>query len=105
MAERPSLSSRTSVPAWTELNNLTSSSLGGEVLFSTDDWFAAAEMLLSDEEPQWREGFTEQVNILYSQDDDDDDDDNDDDDDDDDEREEGEEEAFDLFRVPPSIHH
>jgi len=60
MAERPSLSSRTSVPAWTELNNLTSSSLGGEVLFSTDDWFAAAEMLLSDEEPQWREGFTEQ---------------------------------------------
>ena len=71
MAERPSLSFKTSVPAWTELNNLTSSSLGGEVLFSTDDWFAAAEMLLSDEEPQWREGFTEQVNILCSQDDDD----------------------------------
>ena len=64
MAERPSLSSRTSAPSWTELNNLTSSSLGGEVLFSTDDWFAAAEMLLSDEEPQWREGFTDQVKIL-----------------------------------------
>ena len=72
MAERPSLSSRTAAPAWTELNNLTSSSLGGEVLFSTDDWFAAAEMLLNDEEAQWREGFTEQVKIFYLKNDDDD---------------------------------
>jgi len=60
MAERPSITSRSSAPSWTELNDLSSSSLGGEVVFSTDDWFAAAEMLLSDEEPQWREGFTEQ---------------------------------------------
>ena len=61
MAERPSITLRSSAPSWTELNDLSSSSLGGEVVFSTDDWFAAAEMLLSDEEPQWREGFTEQV--------------------------------------------
>ena len=61
MADRPSSSSRTLAPSWTELNDLSSSSMGGEVVFSTDDWFAAAEMLLSTEEPQWREGFTEQV--------------------------------------------
>jgi len=60
MAERPSLSCSRSAPAWTELNTLSSSSLGAEVLFSTDDWFAGAEMLLSDAGPEWREGFTAQ---------------------------------------------
>ena len=61
MADRPSTSSFGKAPAWTELNDLSSETLGSEVLFSTDDWFAAAEMLLNSEEAQWKEGFTEQV--------------------------------------------
>ena len=69
MAERPALSSNNQSgqhcpPPWTELNELSSNTLGGKVLFSTDDWFAPAEMLLSSDAAVWKEGFTEQV-LLY----------------------------------------
>ena len=47
-------------PEWTELNTLSCVTLGSSVLFSTDDWFASAENLLSPEPAVWREGFTEQ---------------------------------------------
>merc|ERR1719342_1766367 len=65
MAERPALSSNNQSgqhcpPPWTELNELSSNALGGKVLFSTDDWFAPAEMLLSSDAAVWKEGFTEQ---------------------------------------------
>jgi len=60
MAEHPSKYCSAQPPTWTELNDLSSSSIGGEVIFSTDDWFAAAENLLSTSDPQWKEGFTEQ---------------------------------------------
>jgi len=39
-----------------ELNNLASEKLGSKILFATDDWFAIAENLLKDSEPEWREG-------------------------------------------------
>ena len=69
MAERPVLSSNNQSgqhcpPPWTELNELSSNTLGGKVLFSTDDWFAPAEMVLSSDAAVWKEGFTEQV-LLY----------------------------------------
>jgi len=60
MADRPIRSAATKTPTWTELNELTSSSLGGEILFATDDWFAAAECLLEPSPAVWKEGFTEQ---------------------------------------------
>jgi len=65
MAERPVLSSNNQSgqhcpPSWTELNELSSNTLGGKVLFSTDDWFAPAEMLLNSDAAVWKEGFTEQ---------------------------------------------
>jgi len=60
MGERPLATASTKAPAWTELNELSSSSLGGQVLFATDDWFAAAECLLQPGPPVWREGFTDQ---------------------------------------------
>ena len=56
MAERPN-ESGAAPPDWTQLNCLTSA---GRVIFASDDWFAAAENLLQDGEPVWREGFTEQ---------------------------------------------
>jgi len=60
MATRPVSSDVVKVPRWTELNDLSCSSVGGEVLFSTDDWFASAERLLDNHPAEWREGFTEQ---------------------------------------------
>jgi len=60
MAERPVSQADITVPKWAELNDLSSSSVGGEVLFSTDDWFAAAERLLDNKPAEWREGFTDQ---------------------------------------------
>jgi len=60
MADRPLSSAVLAAPKWTELNDLSSSSVGGEVLFSTDDWFAAAERLLETKPAEWREGFTQQ---------------------------------------------
>lgn len=40
-----------SVPKFAGLNNLASSSAGGQILFATDDFFATAECLLKDSEP------------------------------------------------------
>ena len=51
-------------PEWTELNTLSCATLGSSVLFSTDDWFAAAENLLSPEPAVWKEGFTEQGKVI-----------------------------------------
>ena len=50
---------------WTELNTLSCATLGSSVLFSTDDWFASAENLLSPEPAvwSWREGFTDQGKV------------------------------------------
>ena len=67
MAERPVNLDTSSVPEWTQINNLTCSTLGSKVLFSTDDWFAAAENLLNPEPAVWKEGFTEQVIIKQDQ--------------------------------------
>ena len=60
MATRPVESVVLDKPRWTELNDLSAASCGGEVLFSTDDWFAPAEMMLNSQPAEWREGFTEQ---------------------------------------------
>ena len=60
MADPPVSSSSSEVPEWTQLNTLSCSTLGSKILFATDDWFAAAENLLSDQAPVWREGFTDQ---------------------------------------------
>ncbi|XP_042888576.1 allantoicase-like [Penaeus japonicus] len=47
-------------PKFAELNNLISEKLGGRILFATDDWFAVAENLIKESDPEWREGeFTE----------------------------------------------
>ena len=54
------MSTPPSTPKWAELNDLSSSSVGGEVVFSTDDWFAGAERMLDQRPAEWREGFTEQ---------------------------------------------
>uniref|UniRef100_A0A0C9RL28 Allantoate amidinohydrolase n=1 Tax=Fopius arisanus TaxID=64838 RepID=A0A0C9RL28_9HYME len=43
-----------------ELDEVASEKSGGKILFATDDWFAAAENLLKDGEPEWKEDvFTE----------------------------------------------
>ena len=60
MAERPSSMSGVSEPTWCQLNNLACATLGTQIIFATDDWFAEAENLLSSEAAVWREGFTEQ---------------------------------------------
>jgi len=60
MSIRPVISAAVKIPKWTELNDLSSSAVGGEVVFSTDDWFASAERLLDNHPPEWREGFTDQ---------------------------------------------
>ncbi|XP_063977668.1 allantoicase-like [Diachasmimorpha longicaudata] len=38
-----------------ELDEVASEKSGGRILFATDDWFAAAENLLKDCEPEWKE--------------------------------------------------
>ncbi|KAM5165089.1 putative inactive allantoicase [Mantella aurantiaca] len=48
------------VPDFVQMNNLACESIGGKVLFATDDWFAAAENLLKKSEPEFKVGlFTE----------------------------------------------
>ncbi|CAH4038239.1 unnamed protein product [Pieris brassicae] len=48
------------VPAFTELNELASSSTGGKILFATDDFFATCENIISDKNPvNLTEEFTE----------------------------------------------
>lgn len=42
-------------PRFAEMNNLTAGQ-GAEILFATDDWFAAAENLTKSSEPIWKEG-------------------------------------------------
>ncbi|KAK3877870.1 hypothetical protein Pcinc_017454 [Petrolisthes cinctipes] len=56
MAQRPQIYTKLNYPKFAELNNLASEKLGGKVLFATDDWFAAAENLLKEDPPEWREG-------------------------------------------------
>ncbi|CEL93556.1 unnamed protein product [Vitrella brassicaformis CCMP3155] len=47
-------------PAFLSLTELSSCTVGGKVLFATDEWFAAADNLLKEDAPEWREGeFTE----------------------------------------------
>ncbi|XP_034944182.1 allantoicase-like isoform X2 [Chelonus insularis] len=41
---------------FSELNELASEKNGGKVIFATDEWFAAADNLLKDDEPVWKEG-------------------------------------------------
>ncbi|XP_044742781.1 allantoicase-like [Chrysoperla carnea] len=45
-----------SPPKFTELNELCSQRNGGKILFATDDWFAPAECMLSDDEPVFKVG-------------------------------------------------
>ncbi|XP_018416014.1 PREDICTED: LOW QUALITY PROTEIN: probable allantoicase [Nanorana parkeri] len=48
------------VPEFVQMNNLACESVGGKVLFATDDWFAAAENLLKKSDPEFKVGlFTE----------------------------------------------
>ncbi|KAM4041853.1 putative inactive allantoicase [Anomaloglossus baeobatrachus] len=47
-------------PEFVQMNNLACESVGGKVLFATDDWFAAAENLLKKGDPEFKVGlFTE----------------------------------------------
>uniref|UniRef100_A0A8C5MHZ8 Allantoicase n=1 Tax=Leptobrachium leishanense TaxID=445787 RepID=A0A8C5MHZ8_9ANUR len=49
-----------STPNFVLMNNLASETVGGKVLFATDDWFAAAENLLKKSDPEFKTGlFTE----------------------------------------------
>ncbi|XP_063771535.1 probable inactive allantoicase [Pseudophryne corroboree] len=49
-----------SAPEFVQMNNLACKTVGGKVLFATDDWFAAAENLLSKHDPEFKTGlFTE----------------------------------------------
>lgn len=48
------------VPEFVQMNNLACESVGGKVLFATDDWFAPAENLLKKKDPEFKPGlFTE----------------------------------------------
>nr|XP_006817514.1 PREDICTED: allantoicase-like [Saccoglossus kowalevskii] len=49
MAQRPNVTSQSVRPDFAELNDLVCEKSGGEVLFSTDDWFAESENLLKTE--------------------------------------------------------
>lgn len=44
------------VPDFTRLTELASTKVGGRILFATDEWFAAATMMLSGGQPVWKEG-------------------------------------------------
>lgn len=47
-------------PEFVQMNNLACESVGGKVLFATDDWFATAENLLKKGDPEFKAGlFTE----------------------------------------------
>lgn len=53
------------VPRYTELNELSSKSNGGKILFATDDWFAEAERLLEDSAPSFDpEAYTEYGKLM-----------------------------------------
>ncbi|XP_077992213.1 allantoicase-like [Glandiceps talaboti] len=56
MAQRPTSTSQSVRPDFAELNDLVSNKCGGEVLFSTDDWFAVAENLLQTSDPEFKVG-------------------------------------------------
>ncbi|KAK3094641.1 hypothetical protein FSP39_004317 [Pinctada imbricata] len=59
MAEPPS-DTLQKFPKFTELNDLVAEKVGGQIVFSTDDWFAVAENLLKAEDPLFKVGvFTE----------------------------------------------
>ena len=60
MADRPLQVSGAEAPGWSQLNNLSCATLGSQIIFATDDWFAEAENLLVPEAAVWQEGFTEQ---------------------------------------------
>ncbi|KAK7792209.1 hypothetical protein R5R35_000491 [Gryllus longicercus] len=55
MAKRPS-DQEQDVPEFTQFNDLCNETVGGQILFATDDWFAVAENLLKASPPEWREG-------------------------------------------------
>ncbi|XP_068135204.1 probable inactive allantoicase [Hyperolius riggenbachi] len=44
------------VPEFVQMNNLACESVGGKVIFATDDWFAAAENLLKKSDPEFKTG-------------------------------------------------
>ena len=46
-------------PKFTELNDLIGEKCGGQIIFSSDDWFASAENLLKTEPAVWKDGFTD----------------------------------------------
>ncbi|XP_012261272.2 allantoicase-like [Athalia rosae] len=50
------VNSKSSLPRFTEFNELASKRNGGKIVFATDDWFAEAENLLKDDEPVFKEG-------------------------------------------------
>ena len=54
MADRPLQVSGTEAPGWSQLNNLSCSTLGSQIIFATDDWFAEAENLLVPEAAVWQ---------------------------------------------------
>ncbi|XP_053565691.1 probable inactive allantoicase [Bombina bombina] len=45
-----------SPPEFIQMNNLASETVGGKVLFATDDWFAPAENLLKKSDPEFKPG-------------------------------------------------
>ncbi|KAG8445598.1 hypothetical protein GDO86_010395, partial [Hymenochirus boettgeri] len=48
------------IPVFMQMNNLACESVGGKILFATDDWFAPAENLLKKTDPEFKPGlFTE----------------------------------------------
>ncbi|KAJ8316816.1 hypothetical protein KUTeg_004720 [Tegillarca granosa] len=59
MADLPAQQLQT-FPKFTELNDLVAEKVGGEICFSTDDWFAVAENLLKANDAEFKAGvFTE----------------------------------------------
>ena len=60
MADVPEENVKKTLPKYTELNDLASDAIGGKIIFATDDWFATAENLLKNFQPEWKEHeFTE----------------------------------------------
>ncbi|XP_054979470.1 probable inactive allantoicase [Sorex araneus] len=55
MMDFPKEGSRIRIPDFTQLIDLASESVGGKVLFSTDDFFAPAENLIKSESPMFKE--------------------------------------------------
>ncbi|KAM4771202.1 putative inactive allantoicase [Rhinophrynus dorsalis] len=60
MTPPPEDSAAQQLPEFVQMNNLACESVGGKVLFATDDWFAVAENLLKKSDPEFKPGlFTE----------------------------------------------